>query len=119
MSRRVHTATVRCTYPNCKATGHREYSSLREYHADTDDREKWRCVRHTEPNEVLSSEHRTRTVEMTSQTVSGCGATLFWKATDQRASSGFEYGPGFKAYAEDFPAGTRLIVTATILLPED
>lgn len=39
---------------------------------------------------------------------------LFW---DKR--QGFTYGPGFKAYASDFPPGTKLIVTARIELPAE
>ena len=39
---------------------------------------------------------------------------LFW---DKR--QGFTYGPGFKAYASDFPPGTKLIVTARIELPSE
>jgi len=30
---------------------------------------------------------------------------------------GFVSGPGFKAYAKDFPPGARLIITARIELP--
>ncbi|AYD83936.1 hypothetical protein SEA_GETALONG_76 [Gordonia phage Getalong] len=34
------------------------------------------------------------------------------------ARHGFVTGPGFKAWADDFPAGTTLIVTAEVVLPE-
>lgn len=40
-------------------------------------------------------------------------AGLFWDD-----GSGFTHGTGYKAYADDFPPGTRLIITARIELPE-
>ncbi len=36
---------------------------------------------------------------------------LYW------GHSGFMFGPGFKAWAKDFPVGTRIRVTAEITLP--
>jgi hypothetical protein len=39
---------------------------------------------------------------------------LFWS----KARSGLTSGPGFKAFAVDFPAGTILRVTAEIIFPE-
>lgn len=32
-------------------------------------------------------------------------------------NQGFVYGPGFRAFAKDFPAGTVLRVTAEVILP--
>jgi hypothetical protein len=37
---------------------------------------------------------------------------LFWNT-----GSGFIYGSGYKAFADDFPEGTILRITAEIILP--
>lgn len=43
---------------------------------------------------------------------------LFWRAEGQeKGGNGFVFGNGFKAFAKDFPAGTRLTVTARVELP--
>jgi hypothetical protein len=41
----------------------------------------------------------------------GAGGNMYWDR------SGFVYGPGFKAFADDFPEGTQLVVTARIVMP--
>lgn len=43
---------------------------------------------------------------------------LYWTAEGERPGSGFTYGPGFKAFGRDFPEGTKLIVTAEVVLPD-
>jgi hypothetical protein len=71
---------------------------------------KYRCVRHSQPDQVLSAESRILTHEITSrQEPSG---RYF-------GHSGFVSGPGFKVFAEDFPPGTTLRVTAEIVLPSE
>lgn len=42
---------------------------------------------------------------------------LFWIASDEKSGSGLTFGPGFKAFAKDFPEGTRLVITARIEAP--
>lgn len=70
---------------------------------------KWRCLRHTGMDEVLSPDNLSRSKEMVSH-----------QDTHGRyfGYSGFIAGPGFKLWAKDFPAGTRLRVTAEVILPE-
>jgi len=46
----------------------------------------------------------------------------FWQeerdfGTD-RVSSRFQYGNGYKAYANDFPEGTEIVITASVSLPD-
>lgn len=122
MSRRRYTHRARCI-PGCTETGYFEYGSQREYaaHQQVLRTRPWRCVRHTAPEEVLGNESPTRTVTLIATPGHGNIAdTLFWREENsERLGSGFEHGPGFKAYANDFPAGTRLTVTATIVWPAD
>lgn len=35
-----------------------------------------------------------------------------------KVSSAFQYGNGYKAYANDFPEGTEIVITATVCLPD-
>jgi len=95
-----------CTeYANFTADTRAEYGLLDRHHGYG----RWRCVRHTQPDDVLSTTNRVRVWEDTS---------------DQRphgrffSNAGFISGPGFKVFAKDFPPGTRLRVTAEIILPE-
>lgn len=74
---------------------------------------KWRCSRHNRPDEVLSA---TNTQTLCTMKVFEFPHGKFW-GTD-KASNGFIYGPGFKGFATDFPAGTIIEVTAKITLPE-
>lgn len=68
----------------------------------------WRCVRHSQPNEVLSEENLETRAEVVSREESH--GRFF-------GNQGFIYGLGFKAFAKDFPPGTKLIITARIELP--
>ena len=82
---------------------------------------KWRCLRHNSPEEVLSPYNQERQtilqpVEVVSdRTENSLG--LFWGRPDGSHGSGFAHGPGWKAWAGDFPEGTKIIVTARVILP--
>lgn len=73
---------------------------------------KWRCVRHTRPDEVLSANNPIIVHEMKTMPAH---STLFWGI--DAPSNGFAHGPGFKAFAEDFPEGTVLRITAEVIVP--
>lgn len=74
---------------------------------------RWLCTRHSRPNEVLSAENPKTVEELTTLDNNG---HLYWGK--EKAWNGFSHGPGFKAFAEDFPPGTLLRVTAEIIFPE-
>lgn len=77
----------------------------------------YRCVRHRNLEEVLSVENTIRVKTL----VAGRAKShpelkdLYWSDD----GSGFVYGSGFKAFADDFPIGTKLEITAKIILPEE
>lgn len=113
MPRREHPLRFRCGHADCKETVTYRYSTLRDRKNSFEMRtyfpDKWRCSRHTSPNEVLSAENpHTEAVVVVEQKEYGSYFGHFSQVT----------GPGFKAFAGDFPPGTRLIVTARIELPE-
>lgn len=116
MSRREWTRRVACAYAGCKEVAHYRYDT----HNHLRDAEKraagkdWYCTRHDTPEEVLSPSNPERTVTLTaarSQRHPNLKG-LFWDT-----GSGFIFGPGFKAYADDFPEGTRIVITYSVLLP--
>lgn len=116
MTKREYHVRCACGHPGCTEFGNyvcgtrAEMTDIqRRYHPD-----KWRCTRHFQPENVLMPNNLTRITEYRNEIVlyerSPLG--LFWNG-----KSGFEFGPGFKAWAKDFPEGTVLRVTAEIVLP--
>jgi hypothetical protein len=116
MAKRQHIFTARCGHESCKECGHynaatnAEYSDLSKRYGNG----KWRCVRHSMPESVLSITNNIRTQDMVNKPVLYDEKLLglFWDG-----SSGFLSGPGFRAFAKDFPEGTVLRVTAEVILP--
>lgn len=107
------TATLRCVEPGCGEYGHFSYRTREDYNnLSRTYREGWRCTRHRSPDKVLTPDNPERTRELVAMPIEGI-AGLFWDGLN-----GFSHGPGFLAWAKDFPEGTRLIVTARIILPE-
>lgn len=112
MSRRTYTIPLRCAEPGCRessiceAIGRDEYAEARARYG----RNPWRCSRHRKPDEVLSVENLER------QTVVELTIKSFGHSWDIGTTCAT--GPGFKAFADDFPPGTRLIITAHIELPD-
>lgn len=115
MARRRYPLRVSCGYKGCRENGHYEaenrahYTELLEKYGNG----KWRCVRHIKPEEVLSPTNLRRQHEIVSEHsyYEGKSIGLYWNRFDMVS------GPGFKAYANDFPEGTKIIVTAEIVLP--
>lgn len=114
-------ATLRkvCAEDECHESAFWEFSSQRERreHFQREQGRLWRCTRHSNPDAVLTPNNRTRRVVLTAEKSRRFpGLTkLFWRDGDAAdVGSGFIFGPGFKAFADDFPEGTRLVITATV-----
>ncbi|TCL70596.1 hypothetical protein [Rhizobium sp. BK251] len=115
MSRRPSIARFKCGHPGCEEYARYEADN-RQHYIDLDRRYgngQYRCVRHSQPDSVLSLDNIKIVDEMT---VFEQPHGLYWGK--ESASSGFAHGPGFKAFATDFPPGTRLRVTAEVILPD-
>lgn len=113
MSRREWTFTGTCGHEGCTERFTYRYPTRRDlvssYEVKNYSDGRWRYVRHTRPNEVLSVTNQTTTHELVNEQKP---YGKYW------GGSGFVHGPGFKAFAEDFPAGTKIIVTTQVVLPE-
>ena len=114
-----HTASYRCPESGCPEVGRFAYSN-REQGKRLESSYgggKWRCVRHTTPDEVLSPTNRARQVVMVLGKSEGAPG-LYWSRTDGRGLvSGFAHGMGWKAFAGDFPEGTRIVTRVEVVLP--
>jgi len=109
--KRKWTSTLKCAHEGCSEYARYEYDTRSEYLEASKrrvSRPAWTCIRHTNPEELLSPTNLETTFESIS-TEKSYGK--FW------GSNGFVHGNGYKAYADDFPVGTKLIVTARIVLP--
>lgn len=117
MARRGYDRRRQCAESGCREVSITNYEFKRDY-ADAAHREKsqppWKCLRHSRPSEVLSETNRT-TVGVMTVTETKYG-TRNWN-NGERDVTGWEYGPGFMAWAKDFPVGTKLIIAADIELP--
>lgn len=114
--KRQYDLNVKCNHEGCNEWGHYT-SSTRKEHIEKYERifKTHKCTRHTKPDEVLNAVENKKI-----ETILTAGKSkkypnlsgLFWDH-----GSGFTYGTGFKAYADDFPEGTILKITAEIILP--
>jgi hypothetical protein len=130
--RREYYSSPQCAHDGCTERAHCVFATRKEQREAWQRQQEapWRCARHRRPTEVLSAdapvcEHALVLVERTYESrnwqtgeVEAKPLGLFWAPEgSEKGGSGFTYGPGFRAFAEDFPAGTRLVVTARIELP--
>lgn len=112
MARRSISGRWKCGHEGCGEWSLHQYANQREYIAGErlHGGGKWRCVRHTKPEEVVSVENSRRETVLT---VVEFEYGKFWNGT-----RGVVHGDGYNAYAADFPVGTRLKVTVELLPPE-
>ncbi|PXW76007.1 hypothetical protein C7451_106171 [Blastomonas natatoria] len=113
MSRREWTLIFNCGHEGCTERATYRYPTRRDlvssYESKNYSNGRWRCVRHTRPNEVLGIDNLATCHETVLEERS---YGKFW------GNSGFIHGPGFKAFADDFPPGTKIIVRAEVVLPD-
>ena len=114
-----HSFSLPCAHAGCRESGHYTVESrAAEKEQRARYRNGWWCTRHhARPETVLSRDNLVREVELVLKPVfvEGKSLGLFWHGEGQ---SGFVFGPGFRAFAEDFPEGTRIVVTTRVILPE-
>lgn len=109
---RTQVTTLQCVEPGCREVGRYAYDNRKDYERIHRTYSPYKCFRHSNKATWLTPEDRSRTTELT---VAARSHGLYFEPI----SNGYTHGPGFNAYASEFPAGTRIIVTATALLPDE
>lgn len=116
MGKRQYTLNVKCNHEGCNEWGHYSYDTRKEYNEGYQrNHKKYKCIRHIAPNEVLNKTDNTKIETILTASKSKKYPDLnglFWND-----GSGFNYGSGYQAHANDFPEGTILKITAEIILP--
>lgn len=115
MGSRTRTTSLPCTWPGCPERGLFEYQNQRESAEIAKKRPTYRCTRHRndECDVLQPAGHATLT---TTLTVVDKEYGRYWH-DGERTGSGFVYGPGFKAWAKDFPVGSVLTIVASVAQP--
>lgn len=101
----------------------RGYENQREAADRYDDqrRNPWRCEYHDEAaDRMLSTTNLTRSGTVTAVVLDNLPDHRFWLLDGEPEYKAYPVieGPGFKAWAKDFPAGARITVTASVVLPD-
>lgn len=110
------TVSVVCSHPDCHEKGRYGFDTKKEAREwSMRKRENWTCTRHSLPDEVLSIRRIEITTVLESKHIEGL-SELFWIGSG-KSGNGFAHGTGYRAWAKDFPEGTKLEVTARIILP--
>jgi hypothetical protein len=112
MARREWPLRFVCAHEGCNEAANYRYATRRDLMESFELKHysngRWRCTRHARPSEVLSATNpRTRAELTVEQKPHG---RYF-------GSFGFIHGPGFKAFADDFPPGAKVIVSAELVVP--
>lgn len=107
-----YTYTRHCEHPGCKEVRHYVADALRDLKESQKSKRKELCLRHRDPESVLSATNRQTEAVMVNKAHETLVGNMFWDG-----STGFIFGPGFLAFANDFPAGARIVVTARLELP--
>ena len=112
MARREWPLRFVCGHEGCNETANYRYETKRDMMESFELKHyshgRWKCVRHTRPNEVLSPENMATVAEL---------------VVEQKpqgryfGSAGFVSGPGFKVFAADLPEGSKVVISATLVLP--
>ena len=105
---RAKTYTTRCVEPGCREFGIHEYERASEPRV-----QNWRCYRHRNPEELLSEANSKRVTVLTVEARDDISGEHYFDG-----KNGIVSGPGFKAIAADFPVGTKLVVTAELVLSD-
>lgn len=114
--------TIRCVATGCRETITYRHETRRDEAASIKSQQKspWKCARHLQPDQVLGPEREiiTSVLTVTSRPdARSWESSLIWAALGWPFRSDSIHGPGFRAFASDWPAGTRLEITARILPP--
>lgn len=116
MAQREYRSVFTCAETGCREAQYLVHD-LRADQAAADRRQRekpFKCSRHAKPEQNLRPDNQsTQFVYVVTRKPTG----LYWVTEGNVSGSGYSFGPGFNAHADDFPEGTRLIVSAQIEVP--
>lgn len=118
--RRSVTITHHCAFPGCDQTARFHYSSNAEYIASHEfkryekRREPYFCAKHSSRIVLSPTVLKSEWLSEPSRPLDGHPEDSYRSF----GSQGIMFGPGFAAEGRDFPIGTRIKVTAEVILPE-
>lgn len=116
-----YVASFQCAEPGCREWVHWACDTRRDQaeSRQRQERKPWRCTRHADPERNLRPDNVESTITLVAQESKKYPDLegLFWTCEGQ-PSSGFIFGPGFNAHADDFPAGTKITVTTRVEVPD-
>lgn len=130
MARRGGTHQVRCKEESgCREFALISYGSQRELRETLDQSfyKNYKCTRHRNPERVLGPENTAVQAVLIAtdhwlppmrEGAEPRYVGRFWYPEGKTTGSGFNHSEAHKAYADDFPAGTRLVITAYVETPE-
>lgn len=112
MSRRGYRNTLHCSHPGCAETSSTVYDTRKDEARGYEYRRTWKCIQHMAGEAHMTPANARRELTLT---VYEEPFGKFWAPIQ----NGFAHGPGFQAFAKDFPVGATLVVTATLAMPEE
>lgn len=123
MSRRGGSIRFKCASDGCPESRVRGYENQREAAERRTEQQRtpWRCEYHDEAaDRMLSPTNLTRSGTVTAVVLDNLPNHRFWLLDGEPEYKAVPTidAPGFRANAQDFPAGTRVMLTATVVLPE-
>lgn len=124
MPRGDYRQTIHCAERPCPEKIIYHHETRRDEAASVKDQQArpWKCSRHSKPAEVLGTGQETLTSVMTAvprPNAARWESVLIWAGPGWPFLSDNVHGPGFRAFAGDWPEGTRLEITARILPPAE
>lgn len=121
MSRREYPIREVCAEPECREQWFSYASTQRDYRAA---KQRWRerpyrCMRHSNVDQLLTPTALSRTCVLVARRrdADRPDSPMYWHIGDKHEGA-YVRGPGHLAYAEDFPEGTVLVITADIGIPD-
>jgi hypothetical protein len=127
MPRREYLLRVVCAENGCSENALYRYDYKADYTASRRRYEvehPWKCTRHSSPERNLRPDNTAvsgtyiATEKFTEIRGEQHSLGLFWVREGAETGNGFSHSDVHTAFAKDFPAGTRLVVTAYVETPE-
>lgn len=121
MARRSYPLTLRCAHEGCRECARYSFDSQRacveswEYKTYIIKKHPYLCCRHSHGDGVLTPTNQK--AEWISEPAQPCASARPDDPYRHFGGHGVLIGPGFYASGADFPTGTRIKVTAEVILP--